>query len=142
MMDRDDLLETLRKLEVEIHQIGTRRDRARLGALLHADFREVGRSGREYSREEVLSEFADISEYPSIESMGYRLYVWAPGVALLSYLSAHRDGAGGLSHYTLRSSLWILVESGWQLAFHQGTPTTDGVWSAVRRADAEGRVRP
>jgi hypothetical protein len=122
----EHLLETLRDLEVELHQIDTRRNRARLGALLHADFREVGRSGREYSREDVLSEFASIREYPSIESKAYRLHIWAPDVALLTYVSAHRDRTGGLSHYTLRSSLWIQVRSGWQLAFHQGTPAGDG----------------
>ncbi len=68
----------------------------------------------------VLSEFASISEYPSIESKGYRMHLWAPEVAFLTYVSAHRDAAGGLSHHTLRSSLWVQVAWGWQLAFHQG----------------------
>jgi hypothetical protein len=130
-MELDDLLEMLRELEVELHQLDTRRNRARLGALLHPDFREFGRSGREYSRQDVLSEFADVAEYASVESKGYRLNIWAPGAALLTYVSAHRDGAGELSHYTLRSSLWIQVASSWLLAFHQGTPTTDRVWRAT-----------
>jgi hypothetical protein len=128
---RVDLLEKLRELEIELHQLETRRDRSRMDALLHRDFREVGRSGNEYSREHVLAEFTEISDYPSIASKGYRLQALAPGVALLSYVSAHRDAAGRLSRYTLRSSLWIEETAGWRLAFHQGTPTTDAAWNAA-----------
>jgi len=130
-MDRIDLLETLRALEVELHRLETRRDRARLDALLHPDFREVGRSGREYSRADILTEFAGATEYPAIESKGYRLRVPAPGVALLTYVSAHRDDTGKLSRFTLRSSLWVRSGTGWLLLFHQGTPATGSAWSGT-----------
>ena len=43
----DDLLTHLQTLEVELHHPGVRTSRARLEALLHPDFHEVGRSGRQ-----------------------------------------------------------------------------------------------
>jgi hypothetical protein len=54
----DDLLETLRRLETELHQHATQCDRERMKALLHPQFREFGRSGREYDRDFVLKEFS------------------------------------------------------------------------------------
>jgi hypothetical protein len=130
-MDRDDLLETLRELEVDLYRLRTRQDRAHLGASLHPDFREVGRSGREYSREDTLAEFEHVADYPRVESRGYRLHVLVSDVALLTYVSAHLEADGALSHHTLRSSLWIRDARGWLLAFHQGTPTTEEVWRAT-----------
>lgn len=40
-MDNDNLLQILQALEVELHRTKTRRDLARLDALLHPDFEEA-----------------------------------------------------------------------------------------------------
>jgi len=58
-MDRDALLHTLRTLEIALHQAHVRADAVRLGQLLHLCFRDFGRSGAEYSRAQVLAEFAN-----------------------------------------------------------------------------------
>jgi hypothetical protein len=47
----------------------------------------------------------------------------AAGLALLTYRSAHVKAGGAIERHTLRASLWELTEIGWQLRFHQGTPT-------------------
>ena len=52
------LLEELRSLETALHKDETSRNRQRMETLLHADFVEVGRSGRRYTRSEILEEFA------------------------------------------------------------------------------------
>ncbi len=52
-----DILDRLRALEVSLHQPEVRFDRARLGALLHPDFWEIGRSRTSRSREATLAEF-------------------------------------------------------------------------------------
>lgn len=129
----DDLLDHLRALETELHRIETRRDRNRLDLLLHRDFVEIGRSGRRYDRAAILSEFAADGELPPVHAQDFELAAVGPGVALLTYRSAHIDSAGKLHRCSLRSSLWVRTDAGWQVRFHQGTPT--GVFARTERAD-------
>ena len=116
------LREQLIELETELHRIETRRNTGRLDQLLHPDFVEFGRSGRRYSRREVLEEFSDGREMAPVEAQDFELVELGPGVVLLTYRSAHVGPAGELSRETLRSSLWIETEAGWRMRFHQGTP--------------------
>ncbi len=44
-------------------------------------------------------------------------------IALLTYREAHVNPSGELFRHTNRSSIWRLDASGWQMVFHQGTPT-------------------
>jgi hypothetical protein len=118
------LLQGLRTLETELHKDETRRNRKRMEALLHPDFVEFGRSGTRYTRADVLEEFGPDSILPVIHSQSFDLIVLAEGVALLTYLSAHIDSSGNPYRHTLRSSVWLRTEVGWQMRFHQGTPTT------------------
>jgi len=120
-----DLLTLLRSLEVELHHPGVRSSRTRLDELLHPDFDEVGRSGRAYDRETVLGFLASQATHAPVESDGFRLVVLAPGVALLTYRSAHRTADGALQLHTHRSSLWMNDAIGWRLRYHQGTPAAE-----------------
>ena len=117
------LLEELRSLETELHTIEARRNTHRLETLLHPDFVEFGRSGKRYTRAEILNEFGPTSVLPSVRSGNFDLAVLEEGIALLTYASAHVDADGKQSQHTLRSSVWVCTEIGWQLRFHQGTPT-------------------
>lgn len=127
-MTDNELLETLQKLEIELHQENTRRDISRLAALLHPQFAEFGRSGRRYARNDVLSELPGDQGFPQIVSQDFKLEMLAQNVVLLTYLSAHKDASGKLHRFTLRSSLWLYTEQGWQMRFHQGTPTEGENW--------------
>jgi ribonuclease HI len=112
------------------------------GSLLHPDFTEIGRSGRVWSRPEVLTALeadprvdsgaedpragaqaadthvetgseTDAGEVSVEDARAVRL---AEEVVLLTYRT------GGLRP-ALRSSLWLHdPDSGWLLRFHQGTP--------------------
>ena len=117
MSDTDrSLLDTLRALEVELHHPGVRCSADRLAQLLHPDFHEVGRSGRQYDHEP-----------PKVVPDEVRIAPLAPDAALLTYRSAHRQEDGALVHHTLRSSLWLKTAQGWQMRYHQGTPAAQ-VW--------------
>lgn len=122
-MDAAVLLETLRSLEMALHRPEVRRDRGRLDALLHARYREFGRSGRIYERTEVLAEFSERPQTYTVWSQEYRVESLGEGVALLTYKSAHIGEDGSLGRHTNRSSLWLHTENGWKMLFHQGTPT-------------------
>ena len=122
----DPRLDTLCRLERELHQSDTRKDRTRLEALLHPNFKEIGRSGRTYSRAEILEHLADETPGPRILSTEFRLLDLAPGVCLLTYRSAHQTPEGATTRRTHRSSIWRQEAHGWQMVFHQGTPEDAG----------------
>src|SRR5262245_26929553 len=106
---RTSLLAAIQALEVELHHPGVRCDARRLQQLLHEDFHEVGRSGREYDRATIIRFLSEQDVSPPVESTGFALQELTPGVALLTYRSAHRRQDGGLENYTLRSSVWVQV---------------------------------
>jgi hypothetical protein len=118
------LLEELKTLETELHRYETRSNRQRMETLLHPDFVEFGRSGTRYTRADILKELGPNSVPAAVHSCHFDLAVLAQGVALLTYVSAHLDESGNPHRHTLRSSLWVYTEVGWQVRFHQGTPTT------------------
>lgn len=119
------MLEELRSLEVELHQD---RSRKRMEALLHPDFMEFGRSGRTYTRDEILNEFATDATLPVVQSRHFAVTLLAEGVALLTYVSAHLNADGTSHRETLRSSVWMQTEMGWRMRFHQGTTTTPAMF--------------
>jgi hypothetical protein len=117
------LLDELRSLETELQTIETRRNRQRMEMLLHPDFVEFGRSGRRYTRTDILNEFGLTGVLAAVHSENFDLAVLGEGIALLTYASAHEDADGKQYRHTLRSSVWVCTETGWQMRFHQGTPT-------------------
>jgi hypothetical protein len=117
------LLAQLCALECELHGLATRTDAGRLAELLHPAFREFGRSGRAYSRAEILAQLLAETQAVEVQAQDFVLQPLAEGVALLSYRSAHRQPDGTLLRHTHRSSVWKREALGWQMLFHQGTPT-------------------
>jgi len=115
------LLSQLQTLEVELHHPGVHQGRERLAQLLHPEFHEVGRSGRAYTRETVISYLASQDSKPKVRSEKFAVSELGPEVALLTYQSAHEVPNGVLTNHTFRSSIWVKVAAGWQLRYHQGT---------------------
>lgn len=109
---RNVLLKELTNLERKLAQ----RNRKTMELLLHPEFVEFGRSGRGYTRSDILRMFAD-TVLPAIEYREVELALLAENVALLTYVSADADG----NPQTLRSSVWVRTDLGWQIRFHQGT---------------------
>jgi hypothetical protein len=123
MIKRDELLRRLRDLEVELHLLETRQNRERLEQLLHPDFVEFARSGRRYSRQEVLAEYSEAAAtLEPVRVEQFDLAEIGRGTVLVTYLSTHETATGELCRRTVRSSLWLETEKGWQMRFHQGTP--------------------
>ncbi len=116
------LLQELQALEAELHHPGVRVNRVRLEQLLHPEFHEVGRSGRAYTRETVISFLAAQDSQPAVASDEFAVAELGPGLALLTYRSVHTEADKTLVNHTLRSSVWVKSAAGWQLRYHQGTP--------------------
>ena len=78
-----------------------------------------------YSRPEVVAEFTTNSQDDDVWAQDFSVEELVPGVALLTYRSAHINQLGELGRHTLRASLWQWTQEGWKLRFHQGTPTKE-----------------
>ena len=111
----------LKSLEETLLDPTTRRDRAKVAALLTEDFREFGSSGREWSREDILDHLAT-EDYtpPAIED--FRCQPITQDVALVTYKTVRTDPATAETGSALRSSLWVRDGDLWRIRFHHGTP--------------------
>lgn len=122
-MEPPSLLTTLRDLECELHQPECRGNRERLEQLLAPDFREFGRSGASYTRDDTLATLPLETEKPQTHAQDFVVHELSDSIVLLTYRAAHLDPSGELFRHTNRSSIWRLDSAGWQMVFHQGTPT-------------------
>jgi ribonuclease HI len=101
-------------LEVALLQPGNRADGAFLRRVLHPDFVEFGSSGRVWTVETITSALAADPGTAASDATGFTPLHVSDKAILLTYRTPHR----------LRSSLWLFGETtGWQLRFHQGTPS-------------------
>ncbi|MEU3267699.1 DUF4440 domain-containing protein [Streptomyces bacillaris] len=98
-----------------------------LAALLHPEFREIGTSGRLWTRETIITALtADDAPRPgpltASRMRGEEL------CSDLVHLTFDTESKGLRSH---RSSLWRLTGAGWRLYFHQATPFADDPFAEV-----------
>lgn len=121
--DDQDLLHHLQALESRLHQPAVRADALQLGLLLHKDFMEFGRSGGVHGRADTVASLAAPGQGLLLVSDGFALVRLGPDSALLTYRSASVAADGSAGRHTLRSSVWLRTGQGWQMRFHQGTPT-------------------
>ncbi|KRE43417.1 ribonuclease HI family protein [Knoellia sp. Soil729] len=101
-------------LERALLEDETRSDPAAVAALLHPQWSEIGRSGRLWTREEILDEIGPLGEEVGLDVI--TCMPAGPDTMLLTW-RAVRD-----TESTLRSSLWVRRAGHWQQLFHQGTP--------------------
>ncbi|MDP2323481.1 MAG: DUF4440 domain-containing protein [Gammaproteobacteria bacterium] len=122
-MPNQSILSTLTELECELHDRSVRRNRQRLMQLIHPSFLEFGRSGASYTLAGILAHVPSEAEANPIHAQDFAAHQLAGSVFLLTYKSAHVSSSGELERHALRSSIWRLEPAGWQMVFHQGTPT-------------------
>jgi hypothetical protein len=95
-----------------------RRTAGLVDELLDPEFREIGISGRFWTRAEAIRALScepnDESSVAEVTDMEGK--VLGPNLVLLTYVSSR--GA----RRARRSSLWRCSEGNWRLVFHQGTP--------------------
>ncbi|MGW0791148.1 nuclear transport factor 2 family protein [Streptomyces sp. NPDC002911] len=98
-----------------------------MATLLHADFREIGTSGRLWERDTIIA-MLTAPETPCpgpLTASRMRGDQLAPD---LVHLTFDTESKGLRSH---RSSLWRLTGRGWLLYFHQATPFIDDPFAEV-----------
>jgi hypothetical protein len=110
----------LRALEESLWRPLTRFDRSYMESVLAEGFVEFGRSGRVYSREEIIS--LPVGEFVTrLPLPAFAVRMVSDDVAIVTYRSEVRYVTETLR--ANRMSLWRRdTVLGWQLEFHQGTP--------------------
>jgi hypothetical protein len=102
-------------LEVQLMDPEFRKNRADVAEQLAEEFREIGSSGRFWTRQEILELLTTEPAYSAPRIEDFSIQRIASGAMLVSYRAERADAA------TLRSSIWIYHEARWQCLFHQGT---------------------
>lgn len=105
-------------LEQSLLSDEVRADSASVAALLHPDFCEVGRSGRLWTRAELLAHVAPLAQPVTLQVLSVTRV--APQAILLLWRSVGDEGS------VLRSSLWVREGGDWVQRFHQGTHESVG----------------
>jgi ribonuclease HI len=113
--ETDVLAKLLFDLERQLMDPVVRRDRVRVSALLHEEFREFGSSGRAWSREAILDSLEQESGREFPEVIDFTLRLVSTNAALVTYRAVYA------SKTSLRSSLWVNDGEAWRMIFHQGT---------------------
>ena len=110
---------TLVRLEENMWREVTRFDPAFMQKALAVDFFEYGRSGKTYTREQILAAPRDaIHAVIPLPNLTARLI--DENTAQVTYDSAATYD--GVVEYAHRSSIWSRTSHGWEMRFHQGTP--------------------
>lgn len=115
----DEDQRVLTRLEEAMWREETRFDRAFMERALASDFFEFGRSGRTYTRQQIL----DLPREPidaQLPLQDLQLRLLGANTAQVTYNSVVRYQ--DVVEFGRRSSIWSKAGDSWVLRFHQGTP--------------------
>lgn len=112
----------LRELEESLLRPEVRRSAEVMGALLADGFFEFGRSGRVYDKTAILATVAESADDEILMSQ-FEARALAADVALVTYRSCRKCIDPPEELRALRCSIWRRAGDGWEMVFHQGTPT-------------------
>ena len=116
--------ETIRPLEERLLQTSVQGSEQEISKLLADEFIECGSSGRIFDKKRII-ESLQSEGLVEIFLSDFEAKSLASGVILATYRAVKHESDGRRS-YSLRSSIWKLIDGRWQMIFHQGTPTRDG----------------
>ncbi|GGW73651.1 nuclear transport factor 2 family protein [Alishewanella tabrizica] len=116
----ENLKATLIELEEHLFKAEIRASHGELDELIADEFIEIAGSGVRFGKKEVLERLP--SELPpKISAFEYELRCLAPNCAQLLYKAVMVKGGDTTAIYSLRCSIWSLINGRWQMIFHQGT---------------------
>lgn len=114
--------DALREMEESIWRADARFDDALMDGIFADDFCEFGRSGGVYRREDMfLGHLPNKTINATLPLRDFRVRALSEGIMHVMYVSEVRYGSE--TETSNRSSIWRRKHHGWELCFHQGTPT-------------------
>lgn len=110
----------IKKLELELIQPEIRKSKERLDELIADEFIEIGESGNQYNKQDILIALPkqtgikfSLSDFKATEI--------ATGIVLATFELEKEILNSGEKIISLRSSIWQNRNGKWQIVFHQGT---------------------
>ena len=117
----EPLLEEIRAMEESLWKSETRFNKDLMEEIFAPDFIEFGRSGRIYSRSELIFDSEDYYEIKAtLPLLDFQARYITDEVIQTTYVSEISFEDGLLRGN--RSSIWSKIGNIWRLRFHQGTP--------------------
>lgn len=116
-----DLKGILLALEQELLSPQVRSAAEKLDRLLAQEFVEFGSSGRIYDKQSIIRALTQSESVENFQIEGFKIVTESDDTALVSYACKALSAAGEVVRKSNRSSLWKLIDGGWQMFFHQGT---------------------
>jgi len=119
--DQTTITSIIRQLEERLLLPNVRKSEKEVSALIAEEFVEYTSSGHIADKNQTIKGL--LTEKPiQIALSDFKTRMLAPDVVLATYLAVKQDSNGQPS-YSLRSSIWKMIDGRWQIVFHQGTPT-------------------
>jgi aminoglycoside 6'-N-acetyltransferase len=114
MLKSREIINLLEGLEQELLQTATRKSKKKLNLLLADDFKEFSKSGKIYTKQDILGTLPSELSHKFIAT-NFETIELSPDVVLINYKTTEQ------SNTALRSSIWKNINNNWQIVFHQGT---------------------
>ena len=115
-----DITELIKALELELLQPEVRKSKERLNELIADNFLEVGASGRNYNKQDVLKELLGESD-TKFTVKDFNTIEISPDTILATYQAEKEISGSNEKIISSRSSIWQNKNGNWQMIFHQGT---------------------
>ncbi|MFA6076193.1 MAG: DUF4440 domain-containing protein [Negativicutes bacterium] len=121
---KNDVEKIIYNLEISLLTPAVRASAEKLNVLLADDFREFGSSGEVYSKQDILEQLPKVTKIASVEFLisGFQVQQLAEEIVLATF-TTDKEMPDNSRLVSLRSSIWRKTVKGWQMIFHQGTPT-------------------
>jgi len=110
----------IKALEIELLQPEVRKSKKRLNELIADDFVEMGASGKEYNKQNVIN---DLTEEPELKFtiQNFNTIELSPDSILATYQVEKEILGSDTKINSSRTSIWKNIDGRWQIVFHQGT---------------------
>jgi hypothetical protein len=120
------LTNLIKDLETEFLQPEVRKSKERLNELLADNFYEIGESGSQYKKQDILNDL------PKQTGEKYTIYNFntveiSSGIVMATYLAEKEMASSNKKTFSLRTSLWQKRKEKWQIIFHQRTPLDESI---------------
>ncbi|MCR2783645.1 MULTISPECIES: DUF4440 domain-containing protein [unclassified Microbacterium] len=122
MWESAERFQAIKDAELALLAGDTRRDDAKVERLLHPDFAEIGRSGRRWTREQIVAALAAERDHVTPHPDEWLFNEIAPNVVVITYLLRTESGQS-----SRHSSIWDTATGTPTLRFHQGTVVPAGL---------------
>jgi hypothetical protein len=109
-------LDAVQAAELSLLSSAVRHDRGKLDQLLHPEFREIGRSGRVWTREEIIAALSAERDRPEPDADEWAFTRLSDDLVHVTYRLTAPTGT------SRHSSIWDVAGRSPRIRFHQGTP--------------------